>query len=171
MKRIIASLGAVAMVAAAVVPASAFGGWHWGGGTDTLNNYANITTSMTLNSNSGANQQKNLGGALSGYHSWGGSTVTQSNVGTTGAAQAGGFVENQANNNTGCNCFDDVNNAAYVMTGMTVNANTGNNTQMNLGGTFGKGTVGQGNMLGTGGALSEGHVFTVVNSNYEMVIE
>ncbi len=166
MKRIIATLSAAAMMAASAVPAAATFGFPWGG-SDTLNNTAVINTTMSIGANTGSNLQKNFGSTGGSGWGWGGSSLTQANVGATGTAAAGGLVQNQANNGVDCNCFDDVNNTAVITTVIGVSANTGSNTQMNFGYTS-KGTLEQGNLLSTGGALAEGTVFNVVNSNYVM---
>lgn len=166
MKRIIATVGATAMMVASAVPAAAYFFPSFGG-TDTLNNVANINTTMSVSSNTGSNLQKNFGSTGGSHWGWGGSNLTQGNVGLTGAATAIGVVETQANNNTGCNCFDDVNNTANVYTVVGISANTGGNSQYNFG-YADKGTLTQGNMLGTGAAAAQGTVFTVVNSNFEM---
>lgn len=188
MKRIVASLGALALVAVAASPAMGFSGFSrfQPRSQDTLSNWADVNTDVVVKSNTGGNHQLNAGGTAAlgggtptyslrsrgfgGNRSGGDAELTQVNDLISGPAAAGAVLETYANNGTGgCDCFDEVENGVDADTNVTVKANTGRNFQKNFGATFGHGddmTVAQGNVMGTGAATSQAQVFQVFNSSY-----
>lgn len=187
MKRILATVGAAAMVVASATPALGF--WYQPRSNDTLENKAKVSNEVLVISNSGLNFQVNDGLAQGGSPSYQGNMklskfgsknwnkpsqndveLNQVNELHTGKSGAGSEIMTEVNNGTNCGCFDDVENKARVYNHGLVVSNSGLNFQINKGlaqgGSNGDTELNQGNFAWTGESVATSSIWTVANSSY-----